>query len=80
MVAVLLRPKMWEITLRGFLLEGAEVVAGAEGLVGSRDWDWDWELLVLVVQVFVNSQRGSGSGSGPGSASLQGWRFGWASR
>lgn len=74
MVAVLLRPKMWEITLRGFLLEGAEVVAGAEGLVGSRDWDWDWdwELLVLVVQVFVNSQRGSGSGSGPGSASLQG--------
>lgn len=71
---------MWEITLRGFLLEGAEVVAGAEGLVGSRDWDWDWELLVLVVQVFVNSQRGSGSGSGPGSASLQGWRFGWASR
>lgn len=79
-MAVLLRPKMWEITLRGFLLEGAEVVAGAEGLVGSRDWDWDWELLVLVVQVFVNSQRGSGSGSGPGSASLQGWRFGWASR
>lgn len=69
---------MWEITLRGFLLEGAEVVAGAEGLVGSWDWDWDWELLVLVVQVFVNSQRGSGSGSG--SASLQGWRFGWASR
>lgn len=70
---------MCEITLRGFLLEVVEVVAGAEGLVGSWDWDrdWDWELLVLVVQVFVNSQRGSGSGSG--SASLEGWRFDWAS-